>query len=128
MAWRSPTRASGGPEVTGGFPANDTPLTLPSGTVVRVRNLVVFRGHSGSTLTIMIETPSPAADSGRVAQEALELARLHDEFADKQAIGRIVVAVCRTQACLETRERPSEMFQFIRRTDRTWVPDPGTSR
>ena len=115
------------PDGAHGFPANDARLVLPSGTVVRVRNLVVFRGHSGSNLTIMIQTPSAASDADRVANEALEVARLHDEFADRQSVGRIIVMICRTQACLETREPSTEMFQFVRQTDRTWGRDPAAS-
>lgn len=29
------------------YPTGDTPVSLPSGTVIRVRNLVVLRGNRG---------------------------------------------------------------------------------
>ncbi len=53
------------PSLTYPYPAN-IPLTLSSGTVVRQRNVVVFRGHHINTLTITIESPTPAADADRV--------------------------------------------------------------
>lgn len=105
------------------YPSNDSPLTLPSGTVVHQRNLVVFRGHHVSGLTIVIETPTPAADSQRIAREAHEVATLHAAFAEAQAIDRITVAICRSQACIELREVATEMFQFVRAADGTWVAD-----
>jgi len=112
------------------YPANDRPLRLPSGTVVRQRNLVVFRGRNGTALTITIETPTAAVDSARVNQEAHEVAVLHDTYAQIEGINRITVAICRTQACLELREAAIEMFHFWRRQDGTWRADhaPASSR
>jgi hypothetical protein len=110
------------------YPANNTPLTLTSGTVLRQRDLVVFRGRHISSLTIVIETPAPASDSARVAQEAHEVANIHSEFAAAQRVSRIIVAVCRTQACLESRELPAEMFHFARSADGAWVSDRDHAR
>jgi hypothetical protein len=95
-------------------------MTLASGTVVRQRNLVVFRGQNGNSLTITIETPTPAADSTRIVQEAREVAARHDEYARTQGVDRIAVAVCRSQACLELREMATELFHFARAADGTW--------
>jgi hypothetical protein len=55
------------------YPMNDIAVTLPSGTVVRIRNVVFFRGRSGSGLTIYIETPTPSTESERLALEAREV-------------------------------------------------------
>jgi hypothetical protein len=106
------------------YPANDSPLTLPSGTVVRQRNLVVFRGQNGTSLTIVIQTPTDRADSVRVAREAQEVAALHDAYARAQGIARISVAVCRSQSCLELREVANEMFHFVRAADGSWRRSP----
>jgi hypothetical protein len=106
------------------FPLDDAPLTLPSGTTVRVRNLVVFQGRTKRQLTIMIETPTAATDTERLAREAKELANMHQQFAEMEHLDGITVAVCRTQACLETREVPSEMFRFVRGIDGHWTDDP----
>jgi hypothetical protein len=111
------------PDPTYPYPANDSPLTLPSGTVVRQRNLVVFRGRHGSRLTITIETPTAAADAARVAAEAQEVATLLDTYAQTQGINRITVAVCRSRACLELREPAAEMFHFVRADDGAWQVD-----
>ena len=117
----APTAAAQVPAVPNPYPANNTPITLASGTVVRQRNLVVFRGRNGnSSLTITIETPTSATDSNRVSQEAREVAALHDEYARAQRIDRISVAVCRSQACLELREIAKELFHFERGADGTW--------
>lgn len=110
------------------YPANDTPLTLSPGIVVRVRDLVVFRGHNVSSLTVVLQSPTPAADSTRVASEALAVAKLHGTFAQTQGIDHISVMVCRTQACLAMQEPASEMFHFIRAADGSWTADPGHRR
>src|SRR3954464_13611457 len=88
------------------YPANDSPVTLPSGTVVRVRNLVVFAGPQGKTLTIYIQSPTPASDSARLAREAQELVDLHGAFGGIGPLVRVTVGVCRSQTCLEMREIP----------------------
>ena len=103
------------------YPQSDTPLILPSGTTVRVRNLIVFHGTHRRHLTIMIETPTPATARERNAREACELANMFREYAETKRLDGIRVAICRTQACLETRESASEMFQFIRDEDGAWT-------
>ena len=59
---------------TNSYPASDAPLTLSSGTVVRMRT----------------------------------------------------IAVCRTQACIETREQATENFHFVRTAGGDWEVDPNT--
>jgi hypothetical protein len=103
------------------YPANDSRLTLPSGTVVRQRNLVVFRGQNEASLTIVIQTPTDSTASDRVSREAQEVAALHDAYARSRGISRISVAICRSQACLELREVANEMFHFVRTADGLWV-------
>jgi hypothetical protein len=102
------------------YPQSDTPLTLPSGTVVLVRNLVVFDSRGRRGLTIYIETPTPSADSAKLAREARELVDMHNEFASRQSLTSIRVAICRTQACVEMRESPPETFIYDR-VDGEWV-------
>jgi hypothetical protein len=110
---QSPTPASP-------YPANDTPVTLRSGTVVRVRNVVVFAGPRGKALTLYIQSPTSASDSVRLAREAKELVDLHDASGALGPLTRATVGVCRTQACLEMREVPSEMFFFLAQPDGSW--------
>jgi hypothetical protein len=105
---------------TAAYPMSNTPLTLASGTVIHVRNRIVFRGTNAHTLTLYIETPTEAADSARVLGEARELAEIHSEYARTQGVDAIHIGVCRTQACLETREVPTELFRFIRAMDGSW--------
>ena len=121
VAFFAPQRAAGQlPLTSSPYPMSDTPLTLPSGTVVRVRNLIVFQSQGSSSLTIYIETPTPAADSFRLAREARELVELHTQFANVQSLSTVRVAVCRSPACVEMREKPSETYTY-RRADSTWV-------
>ena len=101
-------------------PMNDTPVTLSSGTVVRVRNIVVFVGPSGKSLTLYIETPTQAAESAQIEREAKELIGRYGESATSGPFVRAIVSVCRTQACLEMREPPSEMFSFLPQPDGSW--------
>jgi hypothetical protein len=98
----------------------DTPVTLSSGTTVRVRNIVMLAGPGGKSLTLYIETPTHAVDTVRVAREAKELVDLHGGSAALGPLGRVSVGVCRTQACLEMREAPNEMFVFLPRPDGSW--------
>jgi hypothetical protein len=102
------------------YPANDTPVTLPSGTVVRVRHMVVFAGPSGNSLTLYIQSPTRATDSVRMAREATELVALQGASTHLGPLVRKMVGICRTQACLEMREAPSEMFFFHSRPDGSW--------
>lgn len=112
-----------GPDPAHPYPASDTPLTLPSGTVVRVRNVVVFHGRHARRLTIVIETPTERIASTRLADEARELAEMHQEFADSNQLDGVTVMVCRTQACLELREPTTEMFHFVRAAGGGWTSD-----
>jgi hypothetical protein len=116
------------PIPTSSNPMNDVPVRLPSGTVVRVRNIVVFEGSSAKTLALFIETPTQAADSARVAREAKELIDLWGRSAVHAPLTGASVRVCRTPACLEMREAPSEMFFFLPHPDGSWravpAPDP----
>jgi len=103
-------------------PSSDTPITLPSGTVVRVRNLVILKKLGGpNALTIYIETPTLEADGAQLAREAQELVTMHDTFAESQGIATIAVAVCRTRECSELREAPSEYYRFSRAENGGWV-------
>ncbi len=108
--------------------ATDRRLALSTGTVVHARNFVIFekRGDARSpkppaSLTIYVDSPTPAADSARLAPEAREVAAAFDEFARTKAIGQIDVAICRTQACVERREAPAQSFWFARARDGKWV-------
>jgi hypothetical protein len=123
-------RTSGGP---GGSPTptpnssaanNDIAVTLPSGTVVHVRNVVVVSGQFGKSLTLFIQTPTPQSQSKQLASEASELVNRWSDFAKRHGADRVIVAICRTQACLDMRETATEMFRFDRNTDGGWQPKP----
>lgn len=100
----------------------DQPLALSPGRVVHIRDLVVFRGHSGPSLTIYTETPTPAKDSAQLAQEAKQIVAHYAEYSAAQRIESVTVTFCRTPACVELRERSDERFDFERGTDGTWRP------
>jgi hypothetical protein len=101
---------------------DDIAFTLSSGTVIRIRNIVVFRGPTGSRLNVFVQTPTPPTDRARVALEAKEIAGLKLASASTDSAGTVIVVVCRTQACLEMREMPPEIFLFVRQTDGSWQP------
>ena len=102
---------------TNPYPVNDIAVTLTSGTVVRVRNIVVFRSQYGSELAVYIETPTPSTEPERVSREAKEVAGLQLKSPTIGNLSNVRVAVCRTRACLEMREIPQEMFTFLRKPD-----------
>jgi hypothetical protein len=102
------------------YPANNYPIQLASGMIVHQRNVVVFKGQNGTSITFSIETPTPATDSVRVAAEAAEIAKLLGDQARKQGASHMTIAFCRTRACLELREAPKERFSFVRATNGSW--------
>jgi len=113
---------------------NDIPVRLPSGTVVRVRNIVVFAPGKESgilppnRLTLYIETPTPSTDVARLATEARELLGSEDKVRAIKDCGVASIGICRTRLCLEMREIPQEMFHFVRRSNGSWEPQqlPGS--
>jgi hypothetical protein len=107
------------PSQTG--PRNDLAVTLASGTVVRIRNMVIFQSQNGSGLAVYIETPTPSTDRDRLALEAKEVAglQLKSPTSGNLSLTSVRVAVCRTSGCLEMREKPQEMFSFVRKSDGT---------
>lgn len=117
----SPARAQAA-ERLGAQGSMDQSVELPSGRVVHVRNLVVFRGNSGSSLTIYAQTTTPAADSVRLAREAEQIVARYAEYSSAQRVDRVSVTICRTVACVELRERSDERFEFERGADSAWHP------
>ena len=102
------------------YPMNDIPMTLSSGTVIHVRNIVAFKHEDQATLTVYIETPTPPNQTDRVLQEAREVAAIQVKSPFGPNTSHVNVGVCRTQACLEMREIPTEMFLFVRQPDGSW--------
>ena len=105
------------PSETGHNPMNNIAVTLTSGTVIRIRNVVVVRGPNGSGLAVYIETPTPSTEPERLALEAKEVAGLQLKSPMAGNLTSVSVAVCRTSGCLEMREKPQEMFSFVRKSD-----------
>jgi hypothetical protein len=105
------------PSQTGQYPMTDIPVTLASGTVIRVRNVVIVRSQNGNGLAVYIETPTPSTEPDRVALEAKEVAGLQVKSPMIGNLTSVRVAVCRTSGCLEMREKPREMFSFVRKSD-----------
>jgi hypothetical protein len=104
---------SSGSEASSPYPLSDAPFVLPSGTTVRLRNRIGFRGHHSQRLTIVIETPTPATAVAQLRKESRQLAEMLRQFADAARIDRLTVMICRTQACVEMREPSNEMFHFL---------------
>ena len=71
-------------------------------------------------MTLYIESPTLPSDSVRLAREAKELVDLHATSGSFGLLARAAVGVCRTQACLEMREIPTEMFFFVAQPDGSW--------
>ena len=112
------------------YPLSDVGVALPSGTVVRLRDVVVLQsgkgtgplhGVPGNTVTLYIETPTPSTEPERLAIEARELLGLHETFRPVKEATVARVGICRTRLCLEMREIPQEIFSFVRRADGSWT-------
>lgn len=107
-------------------PLEHSRVELPAGRHVVIRNRTVFVGPPPSwNLTVYIETPTPAADVAGVRQEATDLANVLPIAAYEAREGsppsRVIVLVCRTQACVEMRGMPDELFTFVRDASGRWV-------
>jgi hypothetical protein len=111
------------------YPINDIAVALPLGTIVRVRNIVVFQGGKGSdsiqgvpvnALTLYIETPTPSTEPERLATEAQELLGLQEKLPAIKEATIASIGICRTRSCLEMRETPREMFDFVRAPNGSW--------
>ena len=111
------------------YPMNDIAVTLPSGTIVRIRNIGVLRfgsegelGHSKSegSVTIYIETSTPASQPERLAREAKELLGLLEGLPPVKNGTSANIGICRTRLCLEMRAIPDEMFWFARVPSGEW--------
>jgi hypothetical protein len=111
------------------YPMNDIAMTLPSGTVVRVRNIGVTSVGGDNELeqkanegpvTIYIETPTPSSQPERLAKEAEELLGLLERLPPVKNGTIANVGICRTQLCLEMRAIPEEMFTFARVPHGIW--------
>jgi hypothetical protein len=105
------------PTQTGQALPNDIAVTLKSGTVVRIRNIAIFRGQTSSELVVYIETPTPSTETARLALEAKELAGLQVKGPMTGNLTSVSVAVCRTTTCLQMKEKPEELFVFVRNAD-----------
>jgi hypothetical protein len=105
------------PSQTGHDSLIDIPDTLASGTVVRIRNIRIFRSQNSSALTVYIETPTPSTEPERLALEAKEVAGLQIKSLMTGNLTRVSVAVCRTIGCGQMREKPEELFLFVRKSD-----------
>jgi hypothetical protein len=105
------------PTQTGQYPMNDIAVTLASGTVVRVRNIVIVRIQNVSGLAVYIETPTPSSERERVALEAKEVAGLQLKAPTIGNLASVTIIVCRTRGCLELREKSPETFSFVRKSD-----------
>jgi hypothetical protein len=106
------------PSQAGHEPMNNLAVTLSSGTVVRIRNMLVLQTPNGSRLlTVYIETPTPSTEPERLAVEAKEVAGIQIKSPTIGNLTSVRVAVCRTNGCLEMREKPQEMFSFIPKSD-----------
>jgi hypothetical protein len=117
------------PTQTGQYPMNDIAVTLASGTVIRIRNAVVVRIQNVSGLAVYIETPTPSTERERVALEAKEVAGFELKAPAFGNLASVTVIVCRTNGCLELREKSPETFSFVRKPDGSLKAEeqPGTA-
>jgi hypothetical protein len=106
------------PDGASGFPLMDETVHLSSGTTVRIRNIVVVRHTSGTTLSLIVERGSSWEDHTPFVAE--ELANAHSEFAKVQAATRIAIGICDTPACVELTAAPSEIYFFTGDASQEW--------
>ena len=107
------------------YPTQRTPLTLPSGHVVVIRNLVVSTqaGQSGGAFSILYETTQPASEHAARQAEAVEVVELHRSWAEERDLDLMCAAICNTDAAAEMREMPEVVFFFKRGLDGRWMLD-----
>lgn len=107
------------------YPTQRTPLTLPSGHVVVILNLVVSTqaGQPGGAFTVQYETRHPASQHAARQAEAVEVVEAHRAWAEAHGFDVITAAICNTLAAAEMREMPEVVFYFKPGVDGRWILD-----
>ena len=98
------------------FPMQETAVALPSGRLITVLNLVVYKRAEPriAVFSIQYRTSVPADDFSGRSEEAAEVAAFYREFAESQGFDVIRSEICNTQAAAETREGPEAIFRYVR--------------
>ena len=99
----------------------EQPLTLPSGRVVAILNLVVLRhgNEDGGTFDIQYRTSIHENDREAVLEEAREVVLLHRAFAEEHGYS-MRAQVCTPQAGAGGRELPTRIITFARSDTGEW--------
>ena len=104
------------------FPLEETPLTLPSGRVVAVLNLVAVaqRGRAGGTLGVQYRSAVPAADREGRRAEAAEVAARYAAVAAARGCRRLAAQLCNSPEAAALRALPELVLTFEPAADGTW--------
>ena len=107
------------------YPTQRTPLTLPSGQVVVILNLVISSqaGQPGGAFEVQYETRHPPGEHAARQAEAVEVVAVHRAWAEERGFDLMTAAIFNTAAAAEMREMPEAVFFFKRGLDGRWVLD-----
>jgi hypothetical protein len=103
------------------YPLQDRPLTLPSGRVVQLYNVVsIASGDDSSSFGVQYRSAISASDEVNRREEATEVIAKFARLFSRADVTRASAQLCATRAQAEMREPPEMIFQFERGADSSW--------
>jgi hypothetical protein len=103
------------------YPLQDRPLTLPSGRVVQLYNVVsIASGDDSSSFGVQYRSAISASDEVNRREEATEVIAKFARLFSRPDVTRASAQLCATRAQAEMREPPEMIFQFERAADSSW--------
>lgn len=103
------------------YPLQERQIVLPSGRMITLYNVIVFRGqHGAESVGLQYRTELPTEAVGERRAEAAELVALYAPPAAKEQLRRATAQICNTRAAAEMRERPEQILLFERDASGRW--------
>jgi hypothetical protein len=111
------------------YPNVDRPFVLAAGDTVHMFNRIVVDrapGQRGARIDIQYSTHIPPDDASARAAQADRLAQMIGSEASKIGARKVMLSICDTRACAETREQPRVWYSYERGLGGVWQRARGT--
>jgi hypothetical protein len=114
-------------QAQGAYPNVDRPFALGPGDTIQLLNRIVVDrapGQRGTRLDVHYSTRIPASDAAARAEQADRVAHLMGAEASKLGVRKVMVSICETRACAETREPAKLWYAYERGIGGVWSRRP----
>jgi len=114
-------------QAPGAYPNVDRPFALGPGDTIQLLNRIVVErapGQRGTRLDVHYSTRIPASDAAARADQADRVAQLMGAEASKLGVRKVMVSICETRACAETREPAKLWYAYERGIGGVWSRRP----